>query len=72
MSIAKTQTSESFRLSALLWHYSYLCHRSRHRRGAFRRVWYWNNMDLTGNPSGCGLDDAKRMKYICKTAKMKK
>ena len=21
-------------------------------------------MDLTGNPSGCGLDDAKRMKYI--------
>ena len=21
-------------------------------------------MDLTGNPSGCGLDDAKRMKYV--------
>ena len=21
-------------------------------------------MDLTGNPSGCGLDDAKRMKYM--------
>ena len=25
-------------------------------------------MDLTGNPSGCGLDDAKRMKYMDITA----
>ena len=28
-------------------------------------------MDLTGNPSGCGLDDAKRMKYVDASEKSK-